>query len=129
MMKRAEILAAAAICAFLTTPAVAQMAPQRIAVDATVSPQHQDAPIRVQSSVNLMLPGPTNDGDDAQKLRDRAKRLVYDMAAHECDLLRETLAKDCRLESVTSNIGRQNFGQQLDGYSVNGQLTLVVTPK
>jgi hypothetical protein len=131
MTKRTAILAATAFCALLTTSAVAQTNMLKSGNDNGVTPPHQDAPIRVQSSVNLTLPGPTNDGEDAQKLRDRAKRMVYDMAAHECDLLRETLAKDCRLEAVSSNVsgGRQNYGQQVDGYNVNGQLTLVVTPK
>ena len=65
-----------------------------------------------------------------QKLRDRARRMIYEMAAHECDLLREVLAKDCRLESVNNNLNRQHYGsQQPDGYTVNGSMSLQVTLK
>ena len=86
--------------------------------------------MRVQSNINLFMPGPTGDGEDAQKLRDRARRVIYEMAARECDLLREVLAKDCKLESVNNNLNRQNFGsQQPDGYTVNGSMTLQITLK
>jgi hypothetical protein len=76
--------------------------------------------------------GPTGEGDEAQKLRDKAQRTVYEMAGHECDLLREILAKDCRLESVTVNINanaRQYNQQQPEGLSVNASINLQITLK
>jgi len=92
-----------------------------------------ESTVRVQSSMNFFIPGLTNEGEEAQKLRERAKRVIYESAARECDLLRDTLAKDCRLESVNSNIDRQfapQFNQQqLEGYRVNGQVSLIVTLK
>jgi hypothetical protein len=91
----------------------------------------QEGSVRVQSSINVFLPGPTNESEDAQKLRDRGKRLVYEAAARECDLLREVVAKDCRIESISStvNIGRQPYGQQVEGYTINGQTSFVITLK
>lgn len=90
----------------------------------------QDAPVRIQTSFNFFVPGPGGDSDEAQKARDKARRSIYELAARECDLLREVLAKDCRLESVNSNIGRQQFGpQQPDGYTVNGNVSLQITVK
>jgi hypothetical protein len=62
-------------------------------------------------------------------LRDRARRTIYEMAAHECDLLRAVLAKDCRMESVNSNIGRQYGQQQQEGYTVNGSMSYQITLK
>jgi len=56
-------------------------------------------------------------------------RLVYQMAAHECDLLRGRLAKECRLESVNVNVGRQFGVQQQEGYTVNGTMSFQVTLK
>ena len=50
------------------------------------------------------------------------------MAAKECDVLRETLARDCRLESVTTNLNRQT-GQGVEGYNVSGQMSLQITLK
>ena len=67
----------------------------------------QDAPVRVQSSINFFVHGPSGDGEEAQRLRDKARRTVYEMAARECDLVREVFARECRLESVNVNIGRQ----------------------
>jgi hypothetical protein len=73
--------------------------------------------------------GPTGEGEEAQKLRDRARRIIYEMAAHECDLLREILAKDCRMESINSNIGRQMGQQQQEGYNINGSMNFQITLK
>jgi hypothetical protein len=92
----------------------------------------QEGSVRVQSSINFFVPGPTGDGEEAQKLRDRARRAVYEMAANECDLLREVIAKDCRLESINSNINiNRQFGQQQqqDGLNVNGSMNLQITLK
>jgi hypothetical protein len=108
---------------------VAQAQGQRIIVEQSGAPR-QEGFVRVQSNINLFMPGPTGDGEDAQKLRERARRVIYEMAAHECDLLREVLAKDCRLESVNNNLNRQNYGnQQPDGYNVQGSMTLQITLK
>ena len=89
----------------------------------------QDAPVRIQSSINFFMFGPTGDGEDAQKLRDKARRAVYEMAARECDVVREVLAKECRLESVNVNIGRQHGSQQPEGYTVNGSMSLQIVLK
>ncbi len=56
----------------------------------------QDGSVRVQSSLNFFVPGPTGDSEEAQKLREKARRMIYETAARECDLLKETLAKDCQ---------------------------------
>jgi len=91
-----------------------------------------DGQVRIQSSISFFLPGPTGDSEDAQKLRDQARRTVYEMAGRECELLRETLAKDCRLEGVNANINtnRGDYGrQQQEGYSVNGSMNLQITVK
>ncbi|MBR0696362.1 hypothetical protein [Bradyrhizobium lablabi] len=104
-------------------------AQQRIIVEQASGSPRQEGSVRVQSTVNLFMAGTTGEGEEAQKLRDRARRLVYDMAARECDLLRDVLAKDCRLESVNSNIGRQYGQQQQEGFTVNGTMNLQVTLK
>ncbi len=88
--------------------------------------------IRVQISVNLFLPGPTNESEQAIALRDRASRTVYEMAARQCEVLRERLADDCRLESVNVNINRQQqqiAGQQVEGFQAGGTLGYRITQK
>jgi hypothetical protein len=90
----------------------------------------QDGAIRVQSNINIFMPGPTGDSAEAQKLREHARRIVYDMAAHECDLLRATLAKECRLMSVNSNVNApRQFNQQQEGYNVSGAMTFQILLK
>ncbi len=87
--------------------------------------------IRIQNNINFFVPGPAGDNAEAQKSQDAARRSIYEMAAHECDVLREIFARDCRLESVNVNIGtNRQFGQQQpEGYSVNGTMSYQVTPK
>jgi hypothetical protein len=89
-------------------------------------------PIRVQVSVNFFMAGPVNEDEQSVALRDRASRTVYEMAARECELLREKLADDCRLENVNVNINRQRQqlgGQQVDGIQVGGTLGYRITQK
>jgi hypothetical protein len=115
---------------FLIAPAVAQTPGQRIILEQSGSSPRQEGSVRVQTSINFFVSGPTGEGEEAQKLRDRAQRSVYEMAARECDLLREALARDCRMESVTVNVNRQQYGQQQpDGYNVNGSMSFQITLK
>jgi hypothetical protein len=129
-------LLAAASLLFSLAPAGAQVQVpgqqipgQRFVIQPPLSMLRVEATVRVTTSVSLFVPGPTGEGEDAQKPRDNARRMVYEMAAHECDLLRDTLAKDCRLESVNVNIGRQFGVQQQEGYNVNGTMNFQITPK
>jgi len=106
----------------LAAPAVAQTVGQ-------ASGLRQDVPVRIQTSFNFFVPGPNGESEEAKKSRDNARRAIYEMAAHECDLLREVLAKECRLESVSNNIGRQYAPQQQDGYNVNGTMSFQIMLK
>jgi hypothetical protein len=88
--------------------------------------------IRVQISVNFFVPGPTNESEQSVALRDRASRTIYEMAARQCEVLRERLADDCRLESVNVNINRQQQqigGQQVEGFQAGGTLGYRITQK
>ena len=113
----------------LAGSAAAQNTGSRIILESAAPVPRQEGSVRVQSNINLFLPGPTGEGDASQALRDRARRMIYEMAAHECDLLREVLAKDCRLESINTNINRQWGQQQPEGYNVGGSMSLQITLK
>ena len=113
----------------LATPVIAQTPGQRIVIENAGSSPRQEGLVRVQTNINFFLTGPTGEGEEAQKLRDKARRIVYEMAAHECDLLREALAKDCRMESVNTNIGRQFGQQQQEGLTVNGSMSFQISLK
>jgi hypothetical protein len=125
-------LIAASVCSMLLmTPSVAQTPGQRIVLEQSTGSSRPEGSVRVQSNLNIFMPGPTGDGAEAEKLRERARRMVYDMAAHECDLLLATLAKDCRLVSVNSNVNaaRQFNQQQPEGYNVTGSMSFQVVIK
>jgi len=116
----------AGVAALSVATADAQVANQPV-----IAERH-DPPVRVQVNVTLFVPGPTGDSEDANKLRDQTQRSFYSVAAHECDLLRDVLAKDCRLESMNVNLnGNRAFGQQgqVEGYTVQGQMALQITLK
>jgi hypothetical protein len=127
---KSAILASATLLVAL--PAIAQTG-QRISVEQFNSGPRPENQVRVQNNISFFISGPTGDGDEAQKLREKAQRTVYEMAGHQCDLLRDVLAKDCRLESVNVNVnaanGRQFNQQQPEGLNVNGSMSLQITLK
>jgi hypothetical protein len=53
------------------------------------------------------------------------------MAAHECDVILEVLAKECRLESINVNVNanRHHNNNVAPGYQVNGNIGLRVVLK
>jgi hypothetical protein len=124
---RNALVAGAAL--LLATPVIAQTPGQRIVIENAGPSLRQEGLVRIQTNINFFLTGPTGEGEEAQNLRDKARRIVYEMAAHECDLLRETLAKDCRMESVNTNIGRQFGQQQQEGLTVNGSMSFQISLK
>ena len=129
-MKVSSLLVSAGIgLLIVTTAAMAQSVGQRVMVEQGGSASRQEGSVRVQTSINFFVAGPTGVSEEAQKLRERARRTVYDMAARECDLLREVLARDCRMESVNTNINRQFGPQQTEGFNISGSMSFQITLK
>jgi hypothetical protein len=123
-----RILFAAFAGAMLLAPAGAQPVMQRN-VSELGKPNHEGS-VRVQSSISYFVPGPSGDSDEAQKLRENARRSIYETAGRECELLMKTLARECRLESVNSNISNRNYGStQPEGFTINGSMTFRITLK
>jgi len=90
--------------------------------------------VRVSVAVNLFVAAPNDESELALKAQEDGRRLVYNVAARECALLRDLLASDCRLDSVNVNVQRvtaaQNFNQQKnDGFNINGNVTFRIMPK
>jgi hypothetical protein len=126
-MSRTRYLTAGLGLLLIAVPAFAQAPGQRTTMDPGAA--RQEGWVRVQSTINFFVAGSTGEGEEAQKLRDRARRTVYEMAARECDLLREVIAKDCRIESISSNINRQVGQQQAEGFSISGSMGFQITLK
>jgi hypothetical protein len=128
MTLRTRFIPAALGLLLLAVPAVAQTPGQRIIME-QMGASRQEGWVRIQSTINFFVAGPTGESEEAQKLRDRARRAVYEMAARECDLLREVIAKDCRMEQVSNNINKQYGNQQQEGFTVTGSMNFQITLK
>ena len=104
---------------------------ERIVVQGN-NPESRERQVRVQASINVFMPGPSGDGEAAEQLRERARRMIYQVASRECGVLEEVLARTCRLEGINVNLNRQ-MGQMGggvgEGYMVAGSMTMVVTLK
>jgi hypothetical protein len=120
---------AAALAAFSITAASAQTIVVKPA-ERPSSPQQ----IRVSIGVNMFVPAADDNSEQSLKSQEDARRKVYELASHECTLLRDILASDCQLESINVNLQRVNINpnwnqQQREGFNVNGNIGLRVAPK
>ena len=120
------------VCAgllLLAVPSLAQAQAPRTTVMEQMAGSRQEGWVQVQNSISYFVAGPTGEGEEAQKLRDRARRTIYEIAGRECDILREVLAKECRMVSVSSNMSRQYGQQQPEGFTINGSMNFQITLK
>lgn len=119
-----------AVSASAQSPGVQPLSP-RVATEFSAQQQRQEGMVRVSSNISYFVPGPTDDGEAAQKLRDRARRQIYETAARECSVLMETLAATCRMENINSNLNvqRQYGSGQQEGFTINGSMSYQITLK
>ena len=91
--------------------------------------------VRVSIGVNLFVAGPNDNSEQSLKAQEDARRMIYTLAAHECALLQATLAGECQLESLNVNVQHMSsanqFGgqQRTEGFNINGNVGLRITPK
>jgi len=83
--------------------------------------------VRVQVNVSFFVTGAVNQSAESLQAQENARRSLYERAGKECELLKATIAAECRLASVNVNINRQ-FGQQ-EGFNANGSFAFAITPK
>jgi hypothetical protein len=120
-----RIAASLILAAVLAASAVTQP----LAQDRPLQSERREQPVRIQVAMNFFVAGSTNETTaEPEVVRERARRIVYEMASKECVVLQSVLAKDCRLENVTVNVNRQ-MGQQVEGYMVSGNMAYSVTLK
>lgn len=92
----------------------------------TVDPSPQRT-VRVQVNVSYMLPSP-GEGEELLKAQEDARRALYGVANHECKVLMETLASECRLENVNVNVNRQRH-PTIDNLTASGSFTFRIELK
>jgi hypothetical protein len=136
MMTR--LLLGAGLAVLLGGPALAQAQPlssafERVqsAIGAPRGPGHADGSVRVQSSISYFVPLAGADEAVAETEREKARKTLYAMASRECASLLETLAKECRLVNLNSNINaaRPYNQAQPNGFTVTGTMTFQIVPK
>jgi hypothetical protein len=88
---------------------------------------------RITLSTNRFVPAPSDNSDQASKAEADGRRMIYDLAGHECGILRDTIASDCHIESININIMRlplnPNATSRPDGFNVNASIVLRIVPK
>lgn len=123
------ILLATALLALAPLSAAAQEVNPTVRERIDVNAFQREEPVRIQVGINLFFPGPTGESEDAVHLRDRVRRSIYEMAAGECTLVQQVLAKTCRLESININVNINRQSGQGEGYMATGNFTMRVTLK
>ena len=129
MTLRTRLVPACLGLLLLAAPSLAQAQVPRTVIMEQAAGSRQEGWVRIQNTISYFVAGPTGENEEAQKLRDRARRTIYEIAARECDLLREILAKECRIESVSTNMSRQYGQQQPEGFTINGSMNFQITLK
>lgn len=90
--------------------------------------------VRISLGVNIFVPAPNDDSEQALKAQEGGRRMIYELAAHECAVLLDVLASECRLESVNVNVQRlpgNQFGaqQKVEGFNINANLGFRIVQK
>lgn len=96
---------------------------------AIMPPSSKGGEVRVQVRITFFVPGTVDDGEASFKAQEQARRRLYESAARECDVLRATIAAECRVESININTNRQYGGRAGEGFNVSGNFAFRVTLK
>ena len=80
------------------------------AVAQNVSDDRRTEWVQVQVTVSFLMPGQTAYGSASLTAQAQARQAIYEVAAHECDLLRAAIADECRSESFNVSVN-PNYGQ------------------
>lgn len=124
---------------YLSAALLTAFATAALAQTIVVNPRPSMAPvsaeqIRVTVGINTFVPAPAVSGEEAVKAQEAARRMIYELAAHECAMLLDVLASECRIESVNVNVqrapGNQFAAQQrAEGFNLNGNVVFRIVGK
>jgi hypothetical protein len=119
LMMRIDFCAAIALCAFTSSAALAQQAIPRNDVVA-------EGYIAVQSGISMSLPFDQNLPADEQI--QKAQKSLYAVASKSCSAVLDTIADDCKITGMTSNVDMQR-GNRDAIISVRGQISMSIKLK
>jgi hypothetical protein len=88
--------------------------------------------VRIGVNMSFFVPALTSDGEAATKAQENARRVLYESASRECELLKATIASECRMESINVNMNRNQVypgSNQPEGFNANGNFAYKVLMK
>lgn len=111
----------------LSVPAIAG---DRIVIEQGARPSAFKSEVQVNVSVSFFAPAAVDDSEASVKAQQRARRMLYENASKECDLLRATIATDCRLQRININVRtKPGYGRQPAGLNATGNFSYRITLK
>jgi hypothetical protein len=109
---------------------VSARAGERIVIDHDPHPSIFKSDVRVNVNMNFFVPAPLDDSDASMKAQAHARRMLYESAGKECDLLRATIASECRLEGINVSMRiTPGYGQQQPGLNASGNFNYHINLK
>ena len=103
---------------------------ERIVIDHGPRTTAIKSEVRVRVSMSLFVPTSLDDSDASMKAQEHARRMLYESAGKECDMLRATIASECRLEGI--NVSMQmtrGYGQRQPGLNASGNFNYRISLK
>jgi len=86
--------------------------------------------VRVNVSMSFFVPTSSDDSDALAKVQERVRRTLYESGSKECELLRATIADECRLQGINVNVRmNRSYGQQAQGLNASGNFDYRITLK
>ncbi len=97
---------------------------ERIIIDHGPRSSAFKSEVRVNVSMNFFVPAPLDDSDASMKAQERTRRILYESAGKECDVLRATVASECRLEGINVSMRMTpGYGQQEPRLNASGNFS------
>lgn len=109
----------------LMSVALAQPAAGLKPYEPSSAPQDATQPVRVSVGINVLLRAPKK--EQALKAQEQVRRV----AGHECAVLRDTIASDCKLEIINVSAERTPSAREKEPESINvfGNVNFRIVPK
>ena len=86
--------------------------------------------VGVNVRVNFLIPVPLDEAE-TMKAREQARLRVYESAMRECDLLRQTVARECLIDQIAVDVEQQRSRRSEGGdmFRATGRFVYLITPK
>jgi hypothetical protein len=117
MMRQALI---STVLVLFANAAAAQDNPVRMVIQQS-PPSADGGQVRVNVAMSLVISGAAGLSDQAIQAQEQGRRKAYELAAHECAVLRDTIASECHIESMNVSANRYQgsySGSRPENYSV-----------